>query len=130
MQEFLELCKTFARHRFTASGPVNQTPAFLFSAHLVAGSGGIATATLHNGQGAATEALVDLTAPQGLADPRYFVPPIYFDRGIYLTLGTHATALLLQFRQLGDFQPSAEKRPLKSYLPSWLGGSPRGEKNI
>jgi hypothetical protein len=125
MEDFLKLVKEFASLRLKDSGLVNGRPAFLFSVHLVADSGGIATAAIYNSQTASGDPLVDLSAPSGSTDQRVFVPPLFFDKGIYADLGDHATSILLQFRQTGDLQRATKIRSLKSYLPSWLGGPSR-----
>jgi hypothetical protein len=129
MEEFLNLCKEFAHGRLTASGRANDRPAYLFSAHLVATSGGTATASIYNSQGAFGDPEADLSAPASGVDQRVFVPPLYFDKGIYVNFGNNVTSVLLQYRQIGDMQKLVETRSLKSYIPSWLGGPKKEVKN-
>lgn len=128
MEEFLKLVKEFTRLRLTTSGRGNDKPAYLFSAHLVADSGGTATASIYDSQGVFGDPLVNLSAPQSSVDPRIFFPPLYFDKGIYVDFGPHVTSILLQFRQTKDIEALTGTRSLKSYIPSWLGGPRKGRK--
>ena len=129
MEEFLDLIKQFAKRRLTQSGQVSTTPAFLVSAHLVADSGGTATAAIYDSQGANGDPEVDLSAPSSGVDPRVFIPPLYFNKGIYLSCGSHVTSVLLHYRNTGDIAKLAAARSLKSYLPSWLQWPARGPKS-
>ena len=122
MLEFLKLCKTFTSRRATESGLITSGPALVFSAHMVAGETGAATAALYPSHGAFGEPLVDLAAIQSSVDPRVFVPPIYFDQGVWVEFGDNVTSVLVQFRRTRELMRQPEKPSLRSYLPSWLGG--------
>ena len=128
MEEFLELIKKFSNRRLIASGQVNDLETILFSAHLVADSGGTATAIIYDGQSASDKPIVDLSAPLSSVDRRFFIPPLYFSRGLYVDFGSHVTSVLLQFRQTRDLEPVIKPSLLKSWLPSWLGGAPKEVK--
>jgi hypothetical protein len=129
MLEFLKLCKSCARTRLTESGLITTGPALVFSAVLVGGAGGPATLALHDSHGAFGKPVVDMTAVQSSTDPRVFVPPIYFDQAVYAEFGLNVTSVLVQFRQTRHLKTTTETSFLKSYLPSWLGGSEREPKS-
>jgi hypothetical protein len=122
MLEFLRLCKAFARTRLTESGLITTGPALVFSAHLVAGVGGAATLALYDSHGVFGKPVVDMTAVQSSTDPRVFVPPIYFDQGVYAEFGLNVTSILVQFRRTRELRGEPTKPSLRSYLPGWLGG--------
>lgn len=128
MEEFLKLCLACAFRKLTETDQVSETPAYLFSAHLVASSVGAATATVRNGHGTLAESIVHLSCPAYSADPRIFVPPIYFSNGIYVNVGSNVVSVLIQFRQTGDLKMPTEARSLRSFIPSWLGGPARVRK--
>ena len=128
MEEFLKLIKEFTYKRLIASGLVNDMETYLFSAHLVADSGGTATALIYDGQSASDKPIVDLSAPQSSVDRRVFVPPLYFYKGLHVEFGSHVTSVLLIFRQTRDIEPPAKPFSFKQYLPSWLGGAQKEPK--
>ena len=129
MEEFLKLCLSCAFRKLTESGRVNESPAYLFAAHLVASSVGAATATIRNGHGTVADSIVHLSCVAYSADSRIFWPPIFFSKGIYVDVGNNAVSVLIQYRQTGGLNIHTETRPLRSYIPSWLGGSPRDKKS-
>jgi hypothetical protein len=129
MLEFLRLCKAFSYRRLTESGLITTGPALVFSAHLVAGAGGAATLALYDTHGEFGEPIVDLAAVQSSIDARVFVPPLYFDRGVYAAFGLNVTSIMVQYRQTRNLKTTTETSFLKSHLPSWLGGSPGEPKS-
>lgn len=129
MLEFLTLCKTFAHTRLTASGIISKGPALVFSAHVVAGTEGPATAALYDSHGVLGEPITDLAAAQSSTHTILFIPPICFDQGVYLEVGENVTSVLLQYRQTRDLARLTKTQSLKSYLPSWLGGPTKERKS-
>lgn len=122
MEEFFRECKTFNFERATVSKQLSKAPAFLFSAHLTSGGGGAGTGTLYDGHTTNGNAKVDLSAPVNSSDPRTFIPPIYFDQGIYFGAGSNVTSIIVTIRRVRDLARDGKKRSLRSLLPSWLGG--------
>lgn len=120
MREFVDLCKTFSHERVTASKTIANGPALLFSAHMVAGGDGAATASLYDGHTAQAKQRADLSAPANQADPRTFSPPIYFDQGIYVEVGSNVTSVVLTFKQTKNHSPSYKKDTLRSIFSGWL----------
>lgn len=127
MFEFLRLTKSFSFERATVSGRLSTQPAMVFAAHLVAGAAGPATAALYDGHMEAGEPKVDLSAPTSGSDPRTFVPPIYFDRGVYLSVGSNVTSVIVMMRMTRDLKPAGSNVSLVSRLSSWILGSRPGE---
>jgi len=72
-------------------------PCFLSAAHLVAGSGGAATAIIRDGHDISGEAKVYLAALTSATDPRFFNPPIYFKKGLYVDVASNVTSVLVHF---------------------------------
>ena len=125
IEQLLKLVKQCSFRIETRSGLINPGPAYIISAHLVASSAGAATATIYDGHGTIGSLKANLTAPQSASDPRTFIPPIYCEQGIYLDVGLNVTSVSIQFRQAGDLSTPIEPRSVKSFLPTWLGGSTR-----
>ena len=123
MLELLKLSKTFTHKRLTASGLIISGPALVFSAHLVAGTGGAATAAIYDSHGVFGQPVIDLSAIQSSTDVRVFIPPIYFDQGVYGTLGSNVTSLSIHLRKTRNINRPSEPSFFRSLLPSWLGGS-------
>jgi len=76
---------------------VSNRPCFLYAAHLVATTGGAATAVIRDGHDTSGEAVVDLAALTSSCDPREFDPPIYLKKGLYVDVGSNVTAVLVHF---------------------------------
>ena len=129
MLEFLKLCLAFSSRRATESGLITSGPALIFSVYMVAKATGDATAALYDTHGAFGKPLVDLAAVQSSTDPRVFVPPIYFDQGVWVEFGDNVASVLVQFRRTRELVRRHEKPSLRSYLPSWLGGYGENEEN-
>ena len=72
-------------------------PVFLYAAHLVAGTGGVATAVIKDGHDTGGEAVVDLAALTSSCDARRFDPPIYLKKGLYVDVGSNVTSVLVHF---------------------------------
>jgi hypothetical protein len=127
MEEFLALVKGIAFRRLTASDVVNKRSAYLFAAHLVAAASGDSKAIIREGVDISGEPKITLSALNYASDRAIFVPPVYFEKGIYVQVGAGTSEVLLQFKQAGDMGKLAMTRSLKSYIPPWLGG-PKKEK--
>jgi len=97
MEEFLKWIKECSHMRVTADTLINPGPAYVIAVHLVAAAGGAATALIYNGHGTGGEAKIDLSAPPSSSDPRLFWPPLYFDKGIYIDVGSNVTSVLIQY---------------------------------
>lgn len=121
MQDFIRLCKTCTFRRETESALISSGPALVFSAHLVAGSAGAATAALHDGHTDNGAIKVNLSAPANGADARTFVPPIWFDQAIHLEMGENVTSVFVVMRQTRDLQRPKQKSTLRNWLQRWLG---------
>lgn len=76
---------------------VSNLPCFLSAAHLTAGSGGAATAIIRDGHDTTGEAKIHLAALTSATDPRFFSPPIYFKRGLYVDVASNVTSVLVHF---------------------------------
>lgn len=83
--------------RTTADKKICNRPVFLYAAHLVAGTGGAATAVIRDGHDAGGEAVLDLAALTSSCDPRRFEPPIYLKKGLFVDVGSNVTAVLVHF---------------------------------
>lgn len=123
MSELLALAKSFSFIRLTANGRVSNYPAFVVSAHMVAGSGGAATAALRDGHHANSEILLDFSAPASQVDVRNLVPPVWFDRGVYLTLGENVTSVFVLMQVVRDGSIPPKHASWFDHLSSWLRGS-------
>jgi len=95
MSGLTELSKSFCFVRVTGSGRVSNFPGAVLSAHMVAGSGGAATAQLRDGHRSGADVVVDLSAAASHVDARTFVPPLWFDEGVYVTLGENVESLFV-----------------------------------
>lgn len=129
MENLLKICKQAFALRVTSSRVVSKGPAYLFSAHLVADDSGAATSAVLDGHSEDGDPMVDMAAPQSSIDARIFVPPLYFDKGIYVDVGLNVTSVLLQYRQTRDFTAGTKPSLLKSFLNSWFGGPAKEQKN-
>ena len=76
---------------------VHNRPCFLYAAHLVAGTGGAATAVIRDGHDTGGEAVVDLAALTSSCDPRKFDPPIFLKKGLYVDVGSNVASVLVHF---------------------------------
>jgi len=72
-------------------------PCFVSAAHLVASSGGVATAIIRDGHDTSGEAKIYLAALTSATDPRFFNPPIYFKKGLYVDVASNVTSVLVHF---------------------------------
>ncbi len=72
-------------------------PCFLSAAHLTASSGGAATAIIRDGHDITGEAKIYLSALTSATDPRFFNPPIYFKKGLYVDVGLNVTSVMVHF---------------------------------
>jgi hypothetical protein len=76
---------------------ISNGPCFLSAAHLTASSGGAATAIIRDGHDTTGEAKIYLSALTSATDPRFFSPPLYFKRGLYIDLASNVTSVLVHF---------------------------------
>lgn len=129
MKEFFDAIKDCAFFRVTQSRLVESKPAYLFAAHLIASNVGAGTAGIYNGHTDTGDLLVDLSAPHYSRDRAVFIPPLFFSRGIYVSIGSNVVSVVLQFRQTGDLEKAPQTDKPRSWLPSWLRLSPREPKS-
>ena len=72
-------------------------PCFLYSASLVATTGGAATAVLRDGHDTNAEAKLYLAALTSSYDQRKFDPPLYFKKGLFIDVGSYVTSVHVEF---------------------------------
>ena len=87
----LEFDETAADKKFS------NRPCFVSAAHLVASSGGAATAIVRDGHDTGGEAKIYLAALTSATDRAFFNPPIYFKKGLYVDVGSNVTSVLVHF---------------------------------
>ena len=113
MIDLLKKAMTLNFRRATSSAQLYKRPCFLISANLVAGAGGAATATLYDGHTTNGDVILDLSAPASTADDRTFPFPIYCDQGLYASLGSNVTSVIVQLRHARDLGTPKRKRSKK-----------------
>jgi hypothetical protein len=95
--EFMDLWKTVRTERMAADRYVNPGPCYLFSATLVSTSAGVSTASIYDGAGTGGERKVDLSAYADGSDPRSWYPPLVFNQGLYIDVGSNVSSVVVQF---------------------------------
>lgn len=88
---------TFTRR--TATGRVLLVPCLLFSVVIVSDAVGVADGLLYNGASTGGDLITDLACLNGGMEQLKFNPPLYFDKGIYLVVGTNVESVLFQFME-------------------------------
>lgn len=126
MPGLLGFMKSFSFIRLTESGRVSNFPGFIVSAHMVGGSGGAATASLRDGHHASSEVKIDFSAGASGVDARTFVPPVWFDRGVYLTLGSNVTSIFVLMEVVRNGRVPIKQGSWFDRFSSWLHRSPGG----
>jgi hypothetical protein len=86
----------------TVDKKVSNRPCFLYSACLVAGTGGAATAVIRDGHETASEAVLDLGALTSSNDIRKFDPPLYLKKGMFVDVGSNVTSVFVLFLAIKD----------------------------
>lgn len=94
--------KQLEHDRAAADKKICNRSCFLYAAHLVANTVGVATAVIRDGHDAGGDAVVDLAALTSSNDPRMFNPPIYFKKGLFVDIGDNVTAVFVHFLPVKD----------------------------
>lgn len=110
MIELLKSAMTIATERATASSQLWKRPCFIMSAHLTTTSAGAGTASLVDGHTTNGDVILDLSAPASSVDHRIFQYPIYCDQGLYASLGSNVTSIIVQLRHARDLRVPKTKK--------------------
>lgn len=97
MEKRLQDSRGVGRRRITADSLVSPKPCFVFSVSLVADAVGAATAVIRDGHNTGAEAVIDLAALTSSVDDRNYDPPFYFEKGLYVDVGSNVTSLLIRY---------------------------------
>jgi hypothetical protein len=92
-----EQARAIHTERITASQIVSRVPALVFGMALSASSVGPATASVYDGHGTSESICMDLAAITGHTDLREFNPPVWFRKGIYVTIGSNVTSVVIRY---------------------------------
>ena len=91
-----------ATERVTASRQVVLTPSWLYSAVLVSDDAGRADAAIYDGHNTGEEVKVDITALDGDTKQLTFYPPLFMKKGIYVSVGSHVTSVVVQYSSVAE----------------------------
>lgn len=83
--------------RVTTTRIVCPSPALLFSALIASDGSGDADADVYDGMGLAGKLILDLYTLDELIWQVAFMPPIVYQQGIYVVIGTNCESVLLSY---------------------------------
>lgn len=89
--------KQCAFTRITGDQLVSRQAALVFGVWLVAGSGGAATAAVYDGESTNDDRKIDLSCVATGHDNKRYNPPAYFEKGIYVDVGSNVTSVVVQW---------------------------------
>lgn len=90
--------KKIAADRVTADSVLSRKACFVHGVHLTGSSGGASTATVYNGESTGDDVKIDLSCATSGRDNKRFAPPLYFDKGLYVDVGSNVTSVLVQWQ--------------------------------
>lgn len=96
----MKFWRKIAKRRMTADGVVSESPAFIFSVIIASDGGGEADADLYDGHSASGEKVLDLYCADEVMAGLRFNPPMFFNRGIYVDIGTNCESVVVQYLPL------------------------------
>lgn len=90
--------KEWITKSITASELLNLGACWVGHICLTASAGGAATALVYNSQDASGELKLALSAITSAHFDDDFVVPIFFDKGLYVTIGNNVTLFVIQYK--------------------------------
>ena len=102
LEDFLAFWKGIAVDRVTASGQVCLAPCFVFSAVIASDGEGEADGDIYDGHSTAGKKRLDLYCVDEAMNQVRFNPPLYFDRGLYVVIGTNCESIVVQYLPVGE----------------------------
>lgn len=91
-------CKQNDWRRVTVDGTVHHGPCLIWHLRLESDGEGDADAKVYNNPGGANGDYMQLYTVDESAHDSPFMPPLYYDQGIYVDVGTNVAAVMLHFR--------------------------------
>ena len=95
--EIEEWAKDIRTERVTVSRCIASGPCYIHYLALSSNSSGAATATIYNGISAKGDLKVDMTCIDDYFDHQDFWPPMYFDRGIFVDVGSNVSSVMVRY---------------------------------
>ena len=83
--------------RVTVDRCIASGPCFIYHLALASNSSGAATADIYNGISAKGDVKIDLTCVDDHWNSQDFWPPMYFDRGIYVDVGSNVKSVIVRY---------------------------------
>lgn len=96
-EEILSNWRNVKTELFSADKCVSKYPCFLFSISIASNGSGVADAEVYNGQNTNGVRLLGLRCADNDEKHRLFVPPVYFNRGLYLDIVDNVEAVTVQY---------------------------------
>jgi len=95
----LKKAKDWTTAAITVSQLLSINPCFVKHICLTANTGGAATALIYDGEGANAELKLALSCLTSTHFEDDFEIPIYFQRGIYVAVGSNTTLFVIQYKE-------------------------------
>jgi len=96
------LARQIANERVTVDRIVCNGPAYIYGLHITSNSSGEATATIYNGSSAKAVQKIDMSCVDDHHEHADYWPPMYFDRGVYVALGSNVASVLVRYCSHGE----------------------------
>ena len=92
-----ELSRDIRTERVTVNRCVAHGPCFVYHLALGSNSSGVSTADIYNGISAKGDIKIDMTTIDDYFAQHDYWPPMYFDRGIYVELGSNVLSVIVRY---------------------------------
>lgn len=89
--------KDIRTERVTVDRCVAHGPCFIYHLAVAADTNGAATAVIYNGISEKADIKIDMTTITSYYAQHDFWPPMYFDRGIYVDVGSNVTSVIVRY---------------------------------
>ena len=87
--------KKLVKLRVTETAHAWKQPCFIHFVSITADPAGPATAIIRDGNNGSAQQLLNMTAQASDMTPLRFKPPLYFERGVHIEIGSNVTSVFL-----------------------------------
>ncbi len=97
IEEIEVFAKQIRTERVTVNRCVASGPCYVYHLAVASDSSGATTATIYNGISAKGDLKIDMTTIDDYYAQHDYFPPMYFDRGIYVDVGSKSTSVIVRY---------------------------------
>jgi len=96
-KEIEQYARDIRTERVATSRCVASGPCYIYHLALGSNSSGVTTATIYNGISDKADVKIEMTAIDDYFAQHDYWPPMYFDRGIYVALGSNVLSVVVRY---------------------------------